>query len=703
MTSKPQQVAGKRAVIGLCAALLAGCTASPQYPIRSGEAPGDGGLHMTERPRYPISGAPTGQPAPPYAEGYAQSRQAPSTQAPAPKPPPPAATDEDRPHALQKPASSVTSQPLTPVAPPQGSQGPQAREQDRADARYQFATLVIAYDPFAEAVSDAPAPRRRAASYGFQTIAATVPAAPAKPEARTKAKPEAKAKPKSKTPEKATHLRGPERSVKAAPVHSGRHHTRHGRGADHAAAVHHVAEASPSVTASEPIETPYETKVRPGERLATVAERVHVPKADLMALNGISSRDKVKPGTVIKIPYRLSYQVGQGDTVFAVSHRFGQDMDELVKLNGLKHAAELQPGQTLELPLGAKDGGVRPHAGGAAPKLMGAPAKLIEAELAKARKAASRRSVQEAEEARAVREAREAREALAARQASPWPQGRAAYAAVAAPAGTDPNAAAPNQPPVAVYAPTPSTPVARDDAARPAPVGGPVSAEMAAERPTPTSPSSAPWTPPSGNSAAASPYGTPALPSQGSQALGPPPTRVASLPSANAESAGAPILGRVRPVAPTLAPGVFSDTDVSTAGRGRFVWPLHGAILQPFGDRGPGQRNDGLDIAATPGESVKAAASGEVVYAGSSIPGFGNLILVKHPGGWVTAYAHLDRIEVRMRDAVDQGQEIGQAGQTGAVDRPQLHFEVRYAPETTQKARPVDPTLVLPSAPPGAG
>jgi murein DD-endopeptidase MepM/ murein hydrolase activator NlpD len=159
-----------------------------------------------------------------------------------------------------------------------------------------------------------------------------------------------------------------------------------------------------------------------------------------------------------------------------------------------------------------------------------------------------------------------------------------------------------------------------------------------------------------------------------------------------------PVLGRVRPTAPTGSGGSVSDADVSTAGRGLFVWPLRGVILTPFGDRGPGQRNDGLDISASPGESVKAAASGEVVYAGSSIPGFGNLVLVKHAGGWVTAYAHLDRIEVRMRDEVSQGEEIGQAGQTGAVDRPELHFEIRYAPDPAEKARPVDPALVLPGA-----
>ena len=101
-------------------------------------------------------------------------------------------------------------------------------------------------------------------------------------------------------------------------------------------------------------------------------------------------------------------------------------------------------------------------------------------------------------------------------------------------------------------------------------------------------------------------------------------------------------------------------------------------MLSGFGPKGPGQRNDGVNIAATTGEDVHAAASGEVVFAGD-LPDFGKLVLLKHPGGWVTAYAHLSKIAVKMRDAVAQGQPLGEVGQTGAVDRPQLHFEIRYA------------------------
>jgi murein DD-endopeptidase MepM/ murein hydrolase activator NlpD len=123
---------------------------------------------------------------------------------------------------------------------------------------------------------------------------------------------------------------------------------------------------------------------------------------------------------------------------------------------------------------------------------------------------------------------------------------------------------------------------------------------------------------------------------------------------------------------------------------------VRGTMLSAFGPKGTGQRNDGLDLGAATGEPVRAAASGEVVYAGDQVPGFGNLVLVKHDGGWVTAYAHLARADVRMRQTVAQGQQIGSVGQTGGVEEPQLHFEVRYAPTATDKARPIDPALVLP-------
>jgi murein DD-endopeptidase MepM/ murein hydrolase activator NlpD len=134
---------------------------------------------------------------------------------------------------------------------------------------------------------------------------------------------------------------------------------------------------------------------------------------------------------------------------------------------------------------------------------------------------------------------------------------------------------------------------------------------------------------------------------------------------------------------------------VTALGRGKFVWPVKGDILSPFKASRTDMGNDGLNIEAAAGTGVHASADGYVVYAGD-YPGFGNLILVKHTDGWVTAYGHLQSIDVRMKDHVVQGQEIGSVGQTGGVSLPQLHFEIRYAPTPKDKARPVDPDLLLP-------
>ena len=171
-------------------------------------------------------------------------------------------------------------------------------------------------------------------------------------------------------------------------------------------------------------------------------------------------------------------------------------------------------------------------------------------------------------------------------------------------------------------------------------------------------------------------------------------------------AAQTPTYGLQTPVIPRTNPGrppamvestpTLSDTQISDAARGRFVWPVRGEILSAYGPKGVGRRNDGLDIKAAQGTVVHAAAAGDVVYAGDQVPGFGNLVLVKHADGWVTAYAHLDKVAVQMRQQVMQGQEIGQVGLSGGVDEPQLHFEVRYAPTPTDQAKPVDPALVLP-------
>jgi murein DD-endopeptidase MepM/ murein hydrolase activator NlpD len=125
-------------------------------------------------------------------------------------------------------------------------------------------------------------------------------------------------------------------------------------------------------------------------------------------------------------------------------------------------------------------------------------------------------------------------------------------------------------------------------------------------------------------------------------------------------------------------------------GTGGLVWPVEGSVISDFGAKGGGRYNDGINIAATAGAPVRAAESGVVAYAGNEVRGFGNMLLLKHAHGWVTAYAHNEELLVQRGERVQRGQVIARVGQSGSVDRPQLHFEIRKG------KRAVDPMQELP-------
>lgn len=132
-----------------------------------------------------------------------------------------------------------------------------------------------------------------------------------------------------------------------------------------------------------------------------------------------------------------------------------------------------------------------------------------------------------------------------------------------------------------------------------------------------------------------------------------------------------------------------ADSDSESA---QFIWPVRGPILEGFGGDGHGERNDGINIAAAEGTPIRAAAAGTVTYAGNELKGYGNLVLIKHADGFVTAYAHAGSIRVSRGDVVKKGEIIGTAGATGDVDRPQLHFEIRHGVDA------VNPELYLEQA-----
>ena len=114
----------------------------------------------------------------------------------------------------------------------------------------------------------------------------------------------------------------------------------------------------------------------------------------------------------------------------------------------------------------------------------------------------------------------------------------------------------------------------------------------------------------------------------------------------------------------------------AVSGKG-FIWPVKGRVISGFGAKAKGLHNDGINIAAKRGTPVKAAENGVVVYAGNELRGFGNLLLIKHANGWVTAYAHNDKLLVKRGQKVAKGQRIATVGSTGGVKKPQLHFEMR--------------------------
>jgi murein DD-endopeptidase MepM/ murein hydrolase activator NlpD len=147
------------------------------------------------------------------------------------------------------------------------------------------------------------------------------------------------------------------------------------------------------------------------------------------------------------------------------------------------------------------------------------------------------------------------------------------------------------------------------------------------------------------------------------------------------------------PQEPAGAQPVAQPTASAAHGGGSFAWPVRGHILEGFGAGPEGTHNDGINIAAPRGAPVEAADAGVVAYAGNELRGYGNLLLIKHPGGWITAYAHCDAILVKPGQKVTRGQVIARVGASGNVSTPQLHFELRRG------NKPVDPRGYLSAAP----
>jgi murein DD-endopeptidase MepM/ murein hydrolase activator NlpD len=134
------------------------------------------------------------------------------------------------------------------------------------------------------------------------------------------------------------------------------------------------------------------------------------------------------------------------------------------------------------------------------------------------------------------------------------------------------------------------------------------------------------------------------------------------------------------------APAKAAET---TSALPTFRWPVRGKVVTSYGAKTNGKSNDGINLAVPEGTPVKAAEDGVVAYSGNELKGYGNLILVRHSNGYVTAYAHASELLVKRGDTIKRGQVIAKSGQSGEVASPQLHFEIRKG------SSPVDPLQFL--------
>ena len=390
------------------------------------------------------------------------------------------------------------------------------------------------------------------------------------------------------------------------------------------------------------------------------------PRTAQRAPAAASGRQIPTAAAVPKKPVEV-IEVQQGDTLYAISKRYRVAISELMALNNLQNP-NIRPGQKLNVPGGKRAVAQRPTPAVAAETPAPAPVKPTKA----------------------------ARVAPVPAAAPPAP------VAAAAPAPADWHGSYTVAPGDSLFAiarkhnikaadlqsvnnitePTKVRPgtvlkVPGDAAAPAAAVVAEAPAAAPAAPPKPAKPAAA----------AASPGAKPKIINAATEPAAAPETRVAALgsnaPVQTDASAAAP---KAEPAAAgTAAPKAAATAPAVAGATGKFRWPVKGKVITSFGPRPDSTHNDGINISVPSGTEVLAAEGGTVAYAGSELKGYGNLILLRHEGNWVSAYAHNDQLLVKRGDKVKRGQAIAKAGNTGSVDQPQVHFELR------QGSKPIDP------------
>lgn len=335
--------------------------------------------------------------------------------------------------------------------------------------------------------------------------------------------------------------------------------------------------------------------------------------------------------------------LAQGETLDTISSRYGVPRAAIMSANGLSNA-NVAPGTRITIPVYNASASSAPVAAPAR-QVAQAPAETqrFVAGPSAAPRMAPPAAVDPKAQARSAAEAKAAAaaeaKAKAAADAQAMKESRARFAAEAK-AKAD---------------------ARKTGAALPTPAAKPAAAPIAAVKPVPE----------------AKPVKTAAPAAK--------PVVVASAPAAEPKPTAIP-KAEPAPEPKTTASIPKQEEEASSGDKADFRWPARGRVISGYSGKGG---NEGINIAVPEGTPVKAAEGGTVAYAGSELKGYGNLVLIRHPNGYVSAYAHNGELKVKRGDTVKRGQVVASSGQSGNVSSPQLHFELRKG------SAPVDPTPYL--------
>jgi murein DD-endopeptidase MepM/ murein hydrolase activator NlpD len=393
-------------------------------------------------------------------------------------------------------------------------------------------------------------------------------------------------------------------------------------------------ELAPQATSLPPLVPEHRPLPQPAP--AYGAERARPgPAPEAAAERAASGRRELSPRLEAASGSPDTIEVGHSDTLYGISKRYGVALADLIEANGLHHGTSLKPGQQIVLPPGTLARHARREARGK-PSIALVPVAKV-----------------------AVTPG-----AVDANPAAPEPAGPASPS-------QSPGAAVPGEwvgshtikSGESLYGIARQYRVSLAELQRVNGIDTPLRVKVGTTLKVP-------------GTAAAS------APSRELAAEAPPTPKIINAPTERKQVAARS--DQVSDAEPLAAP--LSAAEQSS---GRFRWPARGRVIAGYGRRPDGTHNDGINLALPQGAEVHASEGGKVAYAGNELKGYGNLVLIRHENGWVSAYAHNEQLLVKRDDIVQRGQVIAKAGKTGSVDQPQLHFELR------QGSKPVDPLLHL--------